>query len=171
MVNSGEVNGIPGHLNGFLLTDLLRGELSFNGVVVSDWEDIKKLVNIHNAAATEKDAMRQAVLAGVDMSMVPPDYSFSDLLGAARQGGAVPMSRIDEAVRRILTMKERLGLFDDPLRGCRPTTSVGSPSVQGGARSRARVESSAAQERQERAAARRSTKVLITGPTADTLWR
>src|SRR5215510_1254952 len=117
MVNSGEVNGVPGHLNPFLLKTLLRGELGFDGVVVSDWEDIKKLVTIHHAAATEKDATRESVMAGIDMSMVPSDYSFADLLEPLVKSGAVPMARIDEAVTRILTLKARLGLFDDPLRG------------------------------------------------------
>src|SRR5262249_1321402 len=63
MVNSGDVNGIPGHMNGFLLKDVLRGELGFDGVVVSDWEDIKKLVSVHHVAASEKEATRLAVLA------------------------------------------------------------------------------------------------------------
>src|SRR5437016_5240670 len=71
MVNSGEVNGVPGHANRFLLTDVLRGELGFTGLVVSDWEDIKRLVTAHHLAADEKEATRIAVLAGIDMSMVP----------------------------------------------------------------------------------------------------
>ena len=80
MVNSGEVNGIPGHVNRRLLNDVLRGELGFDGVIVSDWEDIRKLVGMHHVAANEKEATRLAILAGIDMSMVPSDYSFSDLL-------------------------------------------------------------------------------------------
>ena len=78
MVNSAEINGIPGHINHHVLTDILRDELGFKGFVVSDWEDIKKLVTIWHVAATEKEATRMAVMAGIDMSMVPLDYSFSD---------------------------------------------------------------------------------------------
>src|SRR5262245_46869598 len=126
MVNSGEVNGVPGHLNSHLLKTILRGELGFDGVVVSDWEDIKKLVNIHHAAATEKDATRESIMAGIDMSMVPSDYSFADLLMQLVKANAVPMTRIDEAVTRILTMKARMGLFDDPLRGTKATVEAGS---------------------------------------------
>ena len=80
MVNSAEVNGIPGHINHHLLTDILRNELGFDGFVVSDWQDIKKLVTEWHVAADEKEATRLSVMAGIDMSMVPSDYSFSDLL-------------------------------------------------------------------------------------------
>src|SRR6185295_17860863 len=69
MVNSGSVNGVPGHNNHYLLTDVLRGELGFQGFVVSDWEDIKKLVTMWHVAANEKEATRMAVMAGIDMSM------------------------------------------------------------------------------------------------------
>src|SRR5438034_304231 len=126
MVNSGEVNGIPGHANRDLLTDVLRGELGFNGVVVSDWEDIKRMVTAHRFAATEKEATRVAVMAGIDMSMVPSDYSFSDLLIQLVNEGSVPIGRIDEAIARVLIMKGRLGLFEDPMRGVQAKTAVGS---------------------------------------------
>ncbi|MGH9601519.1 MAG: glycoside hydrolase family 3 protein, partial [Terriglobales bacterium] len=105
MVNSGSVNGIPGHVNRHLLIDVLRGRLGFTGVVVSDWEDIKKLVTIHRVARDEKEATRQAVMADVDMSMVPSDLSFADLLLQLAEEGKVPVTRIDEAVRRILVLK------------------------------------------------------------------
>src|SRR5205814_6258857 len=114
MVNSAEINGIPGHVNHHILTDILRDELGFNGFVVSDWEDIKKLVTIWRVAATEKEATRMAVMAGIDMSMVPNDYSFADHLIALVKEGAVPQARIDEAVRRILRVKFELGLFENP---------------------------------------------------------
>src|SRR4030095_9348718 len=117
MVNSGEINGIPGHINHHLLTDILRTELGFKGFVVSDWEDIKKLVSIWKVAADEKEATRLAVMAGIDMSMVPNDYSFADHLVALVKEGAVPQARIDEAVRRILRVKFELGLFETPMPG------------------------------------------------------
>ncbi len=114
MINSAEVNGVPAHASHFLLTEVLRDELHFDGVAVSDWEDIKKLVTVHRVAATEKEATRMAVMAGVDMSMVPLDYLFYDHLLALVKEGQVPMSRIDEATRRILRLKADLGLFDKP---------------------------------------------------------
>src|SRR5438552_9021446 len=98
MINSGDVNGVPVHASRDLLTHVLRNELGFRGMVVSDWEDIKKLVTEHRVAKTEKEATRIAVMAGIDMSMVPSDYSFSNLLVSLVKEGAVPQARIDEAV-------------------------------------------------------------------------
>jgi beta-glucosidase len=80
MVNSAEINGVPGHVNKYLLTDVLKGEMKFDGFVVSDWEDIKKLVDPWKIAVDEKEATRMAIMAGIDMSMVPNSYSFSDHL-------------------------------------------------------------------------------------------
>jgi beta-glucosidase len=170
MVNSGEVNGVPGHINKFLLTDVLRGELGFQGVIDSDWEDIKKLVNIHHVAATEKDATRMAILAGIDMSMVPSDYSFSDLLVQLVTEGAVPMSRIDDAVMRILTMKARLGLFADPMRGTSGNaTVIGAPASRDAALRAARESIVLLKNANQVLPLGRSARVLVTGPTADSL--
>ena len=114
MVNSGEVDGIPGHANYHLLTEILRHELNFKGFVVSDWGDIKHLYTREKIASSPKEAVKIAVMAGVDMSMVPDDYSFYDLLLELVKEGEVPLWRIDEAVGRILAVKMQLGLFDDP---------------------------------------------------------
>jgi beta-glucosidase len=169
MVNSGEVNGIPGHVNSWLLKDVLRGEMKFDGVVVSDWEDIKKLVNIHRVAATEKDATRLAVLAGIDMSMVPNDYSFADLLVQLVEEGAVPMARIDEAVSRILTMKARLGLFEDPLLGTRATAEVSSAASRRLALEAARESLILLKNEGNTLPLPRTARLLVTGPTADSM--
>ncbi len=109
MVNSGDINGVPAHANHYLLTGILRDELGFKGFVVSDWADIKRLARDWRIAADEKEATRMAVMAGVDMSMVPNDYSFPDLLVSLVKEGTLPQSRIDEAVRRILRVKFALG--------------------------------------------------------------
>ena len=113
MVNSGEMNGIPTHVNRFVLTDILRGELGFEGLAVTDWEDIKYLVTRHKVAATYKDAIRMSILAGIDMSMVPQDLEFPVLLKELVEEGQISESRIDLSVRRILTVKEQLGLLED----------------------------------------------------------
>jgi beta-glucosidase len=169
MVNSGEVNGIPGHADRHLLTDVLRGELGFDGLVVSDWEDIKRLVTAHHVSATEKEATRTAVLAGIDMSMVPSDYSFSDLLVQLVDEGGVPLSRIDEAVSRVLTLKARLGLFDDPLRGVAANTAVGSAASRRLALEAARESIVLLKNQRRVLPLAAGARVLLTGPTCDSL--
>src|SRR5260221_7673944 len=113
MVNSGEINGVPVHASKYLLTDVLRKELGFEGVIVTDWEDIKRLHDRHFVASTPREAVAMAINAGIDMSMVPTDFSFYDLLIEAVKKSEVPMSRIDDAVTRILVMKMKMGLFDN----------------------------------------------------------
>jgi len=170
MVNSGEVNGIPGHVNRTLLTDVLRGELGFEGVIDSDWEDIRKLVNIHHVFATEKDATRASVLAGVDMSMVPSSYTFSDLLVQLVDEKSVPMARIDDAVRRILVMKARLGLFADPLRGIKEgATAVGTQAARESALRASRESLVLLKNANAVLPLNKSAKIVVAGPTADSL--
>ena len=169
MVNSGEVNGTPGHANGYLLKDVLRGELGLQGFVVSDWMDIKWLVIRHHIAATEKEATRIGVLAGIDMSMVPSDYSFCNLLLELVQEGKVPASRIDEAVRRILTVKYQLGLFDDPLRGTHSNTVIGSPESRRASLEAARESITLLKNESNALPLQKSARVLVTGPDADSL--
>ncbi len=127
MINSGEVNGVPVHASTHLLQDVLRDELGFEGVAVSDWLDVKKLVNVHHVAETEREATKMAVMAGMDMSMVPTDLSFYDHLLSLVRDGEVPEARINEAVRRILRLKFETGLFQAPLRGLGQSDQVGSP--------------------------------------------
>lgn len=114
MINSGEVNGIPGHINKYYITDILKGELKFDGFVDSDWKDIKALVTRHRVAKDNKEAAMLSVNAGVDMSMVPDDFSFTEDVVALVKEGKIKMSRIDDAVRRILRVKFEVGLFEQP---------------------------------------------------------
>lgn len=112
MLNSGSVNGIPSHADHYLITDILKGELGFEGFVISDWEDIMNLVSTHQVAKDEKEAVQIAVNAGLDMCMEPYDASFAAHLVELVNEGAVPLSRVDDAVRRILRVKMQLGLFE-----------------------------------------------------------
>jgi beta-glucosidase len=169
MINSGEVNGVPVHASRYLLTDILRNELGFKGVAVSDWEDIKKLVTIHRVAATEKEATRMAVMAGVDMSMVPSDYSFADNLLALVKEGAVPQARIDEAVRRILTLKYELGLFTRPLPDETLKARVGTPEARQLSLAAAREALTLLKNDGDLLPLDKQKRVLVTGPTADSL--
>ena len=115
MVNSGEVNGVPVHASKYLLTDILRDELGFDGVVVSDWEDVIHLQTWYGAAASKKEAAQLAVEAGIDMSMIPNEYSFPHDLAELVREGKISERRINASVRRILKLKRDLGLFKNPL--------------------------------------------------------
>ncbi len=113
MINSGEVNGIPVHVNKWILTDLLREELGFTGLAVTDWEDIGYLVSRHRVAADMKEAIAMAINAGIDMAMVPMDTRFPVLLKECVEEGMIDEARIDEATERILGVKYELGLFEN----------------------------------------------------------
>ncbi|MBQ6965492.1 MAG: glycoside hydrolase family 3 C-terminal domain-containing protein [Bacteroidaceae bacterium] len=112
MVNSGVINGISTHANKKLLTEWLKEELNWDGLIVTDWADIDNLWKRDHVAATKKEAIALAINAGIDMSMDPYDLSFCDLLKECVHEGLVPQERIDDAVRRILRLKYRIGLFD-----------------------------------------------------------
>lgn len=112
MVNSGVINGISTHSNKKLLTEWLKEGLNWDGMIVTDWADIDNLWKRDHVAATKKEAIALAINAGIDMSMDPYDLSFCTLLKECVEEGTVPMSRIDDAVRRILRLKYRIGLFD-----------------------------------------------------------
>ncbi len=114
MTNSGEINGVPVVASHDILTKLLRDQMGFEGVVVTDWEDIGKLVNFHYTAENFKKATYDAVMAGVDMSMTPLHLDFNSSLLELVEEGHIPEQRIDESVRRILTLKFELGLFENP---------------------------------------------------------
>lgn len=113
MINSGEINGTPVHINYDILTNLLRKELNFQGIAVTDWEDIYKLHHTHKVAATLEEAVKLAINAGVDMSMTPNDYQFTEILTKLVKNQEVPMWRIDEAVKRILRVKHKTGIYLD----------------------------------------------------------
>jgi beta-glucosidase len=169
MVNSADVNGIPGHVNQYLLTDVLRTEMKFDGLVVSDWEDIKKLVTVHRVAANEKEATRMSVMAGIDMSMVPRDYSFADLLTELVNEGAVPVARIDEAVRRILRVKYQLGLFDRSVPDPSWISRIGTSQSRQVSLQAAREAITLMKNDGSVLPLKLGTRILLTGPTADSL--
>lgn len=114
MLNSGEINGVPVHASKEIVTGLLREEMGFNGVVVTDWEDIGKLVNFHKVARDYKEATLMAIEAGIDVSMTPTSLAFNEALMELYEEGKVTEERLDESVRRILRLKFELGLFENP---------------------------------------------------------
>ena len=117
MVNSASVNGVPLHASYEYLTKWLKEDLQWDGFLVTDWADINNLFSREKVAKDKKDAIRIAINAGIDMSMDPYSVEFCILLKELVNEGKVKMERIDDAVRRILRAKYRLGLFDEPNTG------------------------------------------------------
>lgn len=169
MICSGEINGIPVHANEDILKTLLRDEMGFKGLAVTDWEDIGYLQSRHRVAKDFKDAIKMAINAGIDMAMVPLDTRFPILLKELVEEGQVPTSRIDEAVERILTLKYELGLFDQPYYEKHDYSKFASEE-------HAQVSFEAALEcltllknENNSLPLSKDTKILVTGPTANNM--
>ena len=168
MINSAEVDGIPGHANYQYLTTILRDELGFTGFTVSDWEDIVRLYTRDKLAASPREAVKIAVMAGVDMSMVPFNFSFYELLLDLARTGEVPESRINEAVSRILRVKYQTGLFD------RKQAEIEIPD-QSTVKAATQISRQAAEEsivlatNQGILPLSKQASILVTGPTANLL--
>ena len=130
MINSASLNGMPVHANKYLLTDVLRNQLGFKGLILSDWEDVIRLHTRHNIAETPEEAVRLAIEAGLDMSMVPHDFSFAEILVKLVKEGTITEKRIDKSVAIILTLKHRLGLFDNAYPEPAAFANFGKPEYQ-----------------------------------------
>ncbi|MEO7309484.1 MAG: glycoside hydrolase family 3 N-terminal domain-containing protein [Chitinophagaceae bacterium] len=169
MINSGEINGQPVHANKYLLTDVLRKELGFEGVIVTDWEDIKRLHTWHSVAATPREAVAMAINAGIDMSMVPGDFSFFDLLVEAVKKGEVKVHRIDDAVKRILLLKMKTGLFDNPYPEPAAKVNFGKAEYQTLALDAAREAMTLLKNNDHVLPLAKTTRVLVAGPTAQSI--
>ncbi|MFN5460680.1 MAG: glycoside hydrolase family 3 N-terminal domain-containing protein [Bacteroidota bacterium] len=169
MINSGEINGVPVHASKEILTKLLREELKFTGVAVTDWEDIIKLYKIHRVASSLKEAVKIAINAGIDLSMVPNDYEFSDLLIQLIKEKQVPMSRIDEAVKRILTLKFELGLFERPETNYKDYPEFGSDKSKEVSYNSAVESITLLKNEKNILPLTKEKKVLVCGPSANSL--
>ncbi len=114
MVNSASINGIPTHANAELLTGWVKDGLNWDGLIVTDWADINNLYERDHVAKDRKEALAMGINAGIDMIMEPYDTACCAELKEVVEAGLIPMARIDDAVRRVLRLKFRLGLFDNP---------------------------------------------------------
>jgi len=169
MINSAEINGVPVHSSKKILTHLLRDELGFKGIAVTDWSDIIYLNTRYHITKNYKESIKVAINAGVDMSMVPTDTKFPKLLKELVQEGEVPMSRINEAVHRILRVKFLLGLFDHPY-----PKNTNYPKFASDGFAQTNYQSAAEaitllKNNNHILPLSRDQKVLVTGPTADKL--
>src|SRR5574344_432090 len=126
MVNSSSINGVPVHASYEYLTQWLKKDLNWDGMIVTDWADINNLFTRERVAKDKKDAIRIAINAGIDMSMDPYSVEFCILLKQLVNEGKVSQERIDDAVRRILRLKYRIGLFDEPNTGGKDYVKFGS---------------------------------------------
>ena len=175
MINSGEINGLPVHADSAILIDLLRGELGFEGVAVTDWADIDKLVTVHRVAPDKKEAALMAIEAGIDMSMVAQSTDFTTNVIELVQEGRLSESTLDRSVRRILKFKDDLGLFENPIGGEAAIESVGSRehhriSLDAARESLVLLRNAPATEGGEPVLPLADdAKVLVTGPAADSL--
>ncbi len=169
MINSGEVNGVPVHGSKYYLTELLRGELGFEGVAVSDWEDVIRLHTRHRVADSPKEAVRLAVEAGLDMSMVPTDYSFYDLLVELVKEGTITEERIDTSVRRILLLKKRVGLFQNAFPKPELRAQLHKPEYDQVSYQAALESITLLKNEKQVLPLSKGTKVLVAGPGANSL--
>ena len=177
MADSGSINGVPATASHYLLTDILRDQMHFQGVVISDYQDVQALQTAYHVAANPAEAIAKAVNAGVDMAMyvINPDQWQSAILQDVNSG-AIKMSRINEAVRRILTLKFQLGLFDQPCVSDPNTPCVDANAANAAVTAGRAGTLSAAQESMTLLRNQNNTlplsstaKVVVTGPSADSM--
>ena len=168
MVNSASNNGMPFHCNTELLTQWVKEELNWDGMIVTDWADIVNLYTRERVAPTLKDAVKLAINAGIDMSMVPYDCQFAIDLKELVKEGEVPMSRIDDAARRVIRMKFRLGLFDQPDTKVADYPDFGSEKHQRMAYEAA-VEGQVLLKNNGILPLKKDLRILLTGPNAHSM--
>lgn len=169
MINSGEINGIPVHSSKYLLTDVLRGELGFTGVAVTDWEDVIRLHTRHKIATSHKEAVKMAVDAGIDMSMVPHDFSFYNLLIELVKEGQITEERINVSVARILRLKYELGLFENAYPEKAAIANFGKPEYRQVALESAREAITLVKNEESVLPLDKSKRVLVAGPAANSI--
>ena len=169
MVNSGINNGLPFHANREMLTGWLKEGLNWDGMIVTDWADIKNLWTRDHIAHDYKEAIMLAINAGIDMSMTPYDYEFCPLLKELVQEGKVSMERIDDAVKRIIRLKLRLGLYEHPVTAPEDYPLFGSKEHADKALELA-VQSEILLKNDDAVLPlRQGTRLLVTGPTANSM--
>ena len=166
MVNSASINGVPVHASYEYLTKWLKEDLNWDGMIVTEWADINNLYTREKVAKDKKDAIRIAINAGIDMSMDPYSVEFCQLLKELVQEGKVSIDRIDDAVRRILRVKYRLGLFDEPNTGGKGFEKFGCKEWAD-ASLRAAEESEVLLKNDGILPLAKGKKILLTGPNAN----
>ncbi len=168
MVNSASINGTPTHANRTLLTGWLKEGLDWDGMIITDWADIDNLYTREHIAKDKKDALRIGINAGIDMIMDPYDPSACDLICELVREGAIPQSRIDDAVARVLRLKYRLGLFDNPVWDVTGYDRFDSQEWRD-ASFQAAIESEVLLKNEGVLPLAQGTRILVTGPNSDSM--
>ncbi len=170
MVNSALINGMPTHINKHLLTGIMKDELGFTGFIVTDWQDIENVYRRDHITKNIKDATMLAINAGIDMSMIPYNYKefCTDLIALVKEG-KVPMSRIDDAVTRILRVKEELDLFQTPMTYLKDYPKFASREFQTASYNTAAESITLLKNENGILPISKTAKVLVTGPNANSM--
>lgn len=169
MVNSASINGEPVHASYKYLTQWLKKDLDWDGMIVTDWADINNLFQRERVAKDKKDAIRLAINAGIDMTMDPYNVDFCFLLKELVNEGKVSMERIDDAVRRILRLKYRLNLFKEPNTGGKDYKEFGSAENAEKALRSAEQTEILLKNVNNLLPLAKGKKILVTGPNANTM--
>ena len=169
MVNSSSINGEPVHASYKYLTQWLKKDMDWDGMIVTDWADINNLYQREKVAKDKKDAIRLAINAGIDMTMDPYSVDFCVLLKELVEEGKVPMERIDDAVRRILRLKYRLNLFKEPNTGGKDYKQYGSAEFAAKALASAEQSEILLKNAGNILPLAKGKKILVTGPNANSM--
>lgn len=172
MVNSASVNGMPMHANKEILTGWLKEETGWDGVLITDWADINNLYTREMIAMDKKDALRIAINAGIDMIMEPYSCDACGYLIELVKEGKIPMSRIDDACRRVLRMKYRLDLFKNPTQKLKNYPKFGGEefaklALEGATESMVLLKNEKLQDGNPVLPLAKGKKILLTGPNAN----
>ena len=169
MVNSGMINGVSTHADYRLLTQWLKEDLDFDGVVVTDWADVQNLLSRDHIAHNYRDAVREAINAGIDMVMEPYNLELMPTLIELVESGEVSQERVDDAVRRVLRMKFRLGLFDKPYWSRHDYPNFGSAEHEAAAKAAADESITLLKNDNNILPLKQGVKILVAGPNANSM--
>ena len=170
MINSGLINGFPVHADYNLMINVLRNKLGFQGVILTDWEDIRKLHDRDKVAKNQREAIKIAINAGIDMSMVPYEYEhFIKNLKSLVEEGEVSIERIDDAVKRILKLKLELDLFNNPVTNYEEYDDFGSKKHHQLAYKSASESITLLKNNDDILPLKGNSRILVTGPNANNM--
>lgn len=169
MVNSGIINGVSTHADYRLLTEWIKEELNFDGVIITDWADIQNLLSRDRIAVDYKEAVKRSINAGIDLVMEPYNLSFCNALIELVNEGEVSQSRIDDAVRRVLRLKFRLGLFERPFWSRNDYPDFGSAAHESAAKEAASESITLLKNEDNILPIKLGSKILVTGPNANSM--